>query len=384
MKTIGIDIRCLMGKNHSGVGIYAYNLIKNLLELDKENHYKLFLNSAHSIDVPDFKQLNVEYCAFGYSNRRLNLQFKLLNQPKIDQLIGGCDVFFSPNLNFTAISKNIPHIITTHDLSFEINPQYFSSKSRFWHNLINPRRLLSQCAKIISVSHNTKNDLIKIYNLPAEKIQVISSGIDSELKPLPETDVNIYKIKTKYALPGEFILYLGNLETRKNIVNLIRAFAQLKNQDKFKNLFLILAGNPAFGFEAIKSEALKSGFNSQIKFIQYIQENEKVYLYNLAQVFVFPSFYEGFGFPPLEAQACGVPVIAGANSAMAENLKNSALLVNPFKINDLALALEIILTDDKIKAELIKKGLSNAKRFTWQTTAQKTLEYLINKKIYEI
>jgi glycosyltransferase involved in cell wall biosynthesis len=374
---IGIDIRCLMGQNHSGVANYAFNLIEHILKLDSTNNYKLFLNSAKTVAVPDFKQLNVQYFDFAYSNKRLNLQFKLFNSPKVDQLIKGCDLFFLPNINFISLSAKIPTVITVHDLSFEINPQYFSAKSRLWHKLINPRKLLNHCAKIIAVSANTKNDLIKLYNIPADKIKVISSGIADDLKPLDEKETSLFKIRSKYALPNEFILYLGNLESRKNIVNLIKAFADLKKQERFKHLNLVLAGSPGYGYNEIKNTAQTCGFNSQIKFIQYIPENEKKFLYNLAQAFVFPSFYEGFGFPPLEAQKCGIPVIASANSAMLENLKNSALLINPFKINDLTKALEIILTNDKLRKELITKGKANAERFDWAKTAEQTLAYFL-------
>ena len=177
-----------------------------------------------------------------------------------------------------------------------------------------------------------------------------------------------YFIQKKLAEHGicePYILYVGTLEPRKNIVSIIQAFDILKKKRDYRNLSLIIGGNFGWLYEEVESAIQSSSFHSSIKLLGPIEKDFINYLYNGAEVFVYPSFFEGFGFPPLEAQACGVPVIASNRTSLPEILKDSAILVDPWRIDDLVLALEEILGDEKLKDSLKEKGLENIKRFSW-------------------
>lgn len=379
---ITIDIRCLMNPNYSGVGEYAYNLLDNLFKIDQQNQYQLFYNAQADVtpNLPSFNYPNVKFFGFKYPNKLLNFCLKFVKYPKIDDLIKNTDIFFAPNLNFFALGKQSKKIITIHDLSFELYPQFFSIKRRLWHKLINPQKLINSFNKVIAVSANTKNDLINLYGLAPEKINIIYSGIDHKLyKPLDKSDQKLKQLKAKYQLPDRFILFLGTLEPRKNIIGIIKAFNLLKNNySQFADLHLVIAGEKGWNYEKIFEAAENSPFTKQIFYLDYISRQDKPFIYNLAELFIFPSFYEGFGFPALEAQACAIPVIATANSSFPEILGASAFFVKPDCLEEIVQAINLILSNQDLKQDLINKGLENAKRFSWQTCAQETLKYLIS------
>ncbi|OGY42658.1 MAG: hypothetical protein A2Y67_02340 [Candidatus Buchananbacteria bacterium RBG_13_39_9] len=380
--TIAIDIRCLMQPNYSGVAEYTYNLLENIFKIDEQNQYQLFYNSQHDVsaNLPKFSQANVQFFGFNYPNKLFNLGLKFFKYPKIDKLLSQPDIFFMPNLNFSATTKKGRKILTVHDLSFLLYPEYFSFKQKFWHNFINPKKLINSCDKIIAVSENTKNDLINFYRIPSEKIKVVHSGLDHNLyKQIALPNFNCQQFKNKYQLPDDFILFLGTLEPRKNISGLIQAFDLLKlNFPEYINLHLVIAGDKGWKNQEIFQLAEKSPFTKQIFYLDYIQRSDKPYLYNLAKLFLFPSYYEGFGFPPLEAQACGVPVITSTNSSFIETLGETAYLVKPDHLEEITEAIHQILSTPEIKNKLILQGLENVKRFSWQNCAQDTLNILTN------
>lgn len=378
---IAIDIRCLMNPNYSGVAQYTYNLLDHLFKIDRDNHYKLFYNSSQDIsqNLPKFEHPNVEFYGFKYPNKLLNSAFLFLNYPEIENMINGSDVFFIPNPNFCALSASTRKTITIHDLSFELFPHFFSFKQRLWHKFIRPRHLVEQSNKVIADSHNTKNDLINIYKVEPKKIKVIYPGINHEVyQPIDKTDTKLKSITAKYQLPQKFILYLGTIEPRKNIEGIIEAFNLFKITDTQNEIQLVIAGGRGWKDERIYKIAADSPFTDQIHFIGYIPENDKQYIFNLAELFIFPSFYEGFGLPAIEAQACGIPVIAGLNSSFPEIVADSGLLVNPDNINEISWAISQILSNQTLKQTLIDKGLINSQRFSWSSCARETLNYLLS------
>jgi glycosyltransferase involved in cell wall biosynthesis len=386
-----------MEANKSGVAEYTFNLVDNLLKIDSENQYFLFYNSFSDItsNLPKWNYPNVHFCGFRYPNKLFNLSLKLLNYPKIDKLLirkipntkyqipNTIDIFIFPNLNFIALSETCRRTITVHDLSFALYPQFYSWKRRLWHKIINPKKIISSADKIIAVSENTKNDLINIYKIPAEKIGVIYSGIDPKFQPITDQE-KLDKIRKKYNLPENFILYLGNLEPRKNIEGLIEAFNMLKgyhspatiHQLPFTSYQLVIAGFPAWSYQSIYNCAKKSKFKNDLKFIGYVESEDKPYLYHLAKLFVYPSFYEGFGFPPLEAMASGTAVIISHTSSLGEIVGQGGLLIDPYNATDIAEAMRLILIDETLRQNLIAKGLDQTKKFNWQNTAEQVLDLI--------
>jgi len=385
MLKIGVDVRCLVGGRRTGVEEYTLNLLKNLFELDTKNTYVLFLNSlrASKADLEWAKKYdNVSVKKFNYPNKFLNFFFWYLKWPKIDQMIGGMDVMFFPNIIFSSVSARVKTIVTIHDLSFERYPETFSWKRRLWHIFINPRKICQKATQIIAVSESTKNDLISVYGIESEKITVIYSGVSSDFEPVDRNDAGLVAAKERYKLPYKFILYFGTIEPRKNLLGIIRAYNELqnyalrKNDESLLKYHLIIAGQKGWLGLDIDSEIEKSIFRNKIMIINSIPDGDKKYIYNLATLFVYPSFFEGFGFPPLEAMRCGVPTIVSNNSSLPEVVGRGAIMIDPDKPDEIFRAMRDTLANFDLRQKLIVVGLIKTQEFQWRKTAQEFLEIL--------
>lgn len=339
-----IDIRCFLDKPYTGVARYTLNFFNSLFEKDLVNQYFLFYNSWHlrNKDLPNFNWPNVQIVDFHWPNKIFNFCLKFFRWPKIDQLVEKridkkIDEIFLPNFNFFAFSKNKKITLVIHDLSFEIYPQFFTFKQRLWHKLIQPKKLSRQATKIITHSQNTKNDIIRFYKIDQSKIEIKKPPMSENFfQPIEEKEK--IRVKEKYQLPKDFILYLGNLEPRKNLETLIYAFYQLTTNNLITH-HLIIVGK---GREKKKLEKLvsKLKIDKQVRFLGYIPEEEKKALYHLAKVFVYPSFYEGYGYPVAEALASGLPVITSHTSSLTEIEDPKITLINPYDVNDLTEAIK--------------------------------------------
>ncbi len=375
---ICIDIRCLAEGRRTGVEEYTRHLLHHLFAIDQKNEYVLFLNSWKKTkgNLSWLKKYpNVKVKKFNFPNKILNLMFWYLGWPKIDYLVGGADVVFSPNIIFGNVSARTKSVITIHDLSFFRHSEYFSRKRRWWHIFINPKKICQTANKIIVVSNSTKNDLVGLYKIKPEKIIVIPSAVSNDFCVINRNDEKLIKVKERYNLPYKFILFFGTIEPRKNIVGLIRAFNLLQKQSgEYK---LIIAGEKGWMNEEINNEIINSPFREKIKIINCVPDEDKVYLYNLASLFVYPSFFEGFGFPPLEAMKCGVPVIVSNNSSLPEIVGDAGIIIDPDKPDEIFLAMKGILENSKLRNILIKKGLEKSREFDWKKTAKKTLDVFL-------
>ncbi len=383
--TIGIDLRAVGQGKYSGVEEYALNLLNALFSIDSKNKYLLF-SSGRSISgrYLDFSQKakeknsNIDLCHYSFPNRILNVSFKLFSWPKIDKLMNEADVVFEPNINLLPLFK-AKKVVTFHDLSFEKYSNFFSAKQIFWHNFVNPKKLAKEADSIIAVSESTKNDLVEIYGIPENKIRVVYSGIS---KPrIMNYESRIKEFKIKHNLPESYILYLGTIEPRKNIIGLIKAYEIFRskfiiNDSCFMIPKLVIAGSKGWLYEDIFRTAKYSSCKDDIIFTGFIADEDKPYLYNLASLFVYPSFYEGFGFPPLEAMASGVAVITSDCSSLPEVAGDSAIMVNPYNSGQLAWAMGEILSDKNLRGKMIKKGLVRSEKFSWEKCARETLEVL--------
>lgn len=370
---IGFDARCLEEERISGVGEYALELLKNLLEIDGKNQYIVFSNSFGQKNKLHFEWLkknpNAELKRFSFPNKFLNFCFWYLNRPKIDKMIGDVDVFFAPNINFISVSKNCPLVATFHDLSFERFPHFFPLKTRLWHKLfVIPRKIARIAKKIIAVSQSSKKDLAEIYGIKPEKITIINHGVSNDFRIIDGNDPGFLEIQKKYGLPHKFILYLGNIEPRKNISAIIAAYEYLSMKNpglaKYK---LVLAGN-------ISPLCLDITKKENVITCDYIERNDRPYVYNLASLFVFPSFFEGFGLPVLEAMACGTPVITSNNSSLPGVAENAAVLINPMRTTELVEAMGAVLADEKLYNKLRGRGSKQAQKFSWKKCAEETLK----------
>jgi len=386
---IGVDIRTLMDKHYSGVSEYTNNLLQAIFIKDKTNKYKLFYNSYHDIAdrIPKFDFPNVEIIKFSYPNKLLNyIFFKIFKWPKIDKKLGGVDIMFMPHINFIALSKKCKKIITIHDLSFLRFPYYFSVRHNFWQRNINVKKLLKKAEKIIAVSDNTKKDISDICKISPKKIQTIYSGINNNFKIIEAENEKLLIVKKKYNLPEKFMLYLGNLEPRKNIEGIIEAYNVFRDQQYMdlvhfegsseiaKNkISLVISGNPGWGYRGIYELSRKSKYSNDIFFTNYVDSEDKVYLYNLADIFIYPSFYEGFGFPPLEAAACGTPCIVSNVASLPEVMGKAAILVDPYNISEISQAINQLANNANLSNQMSKTGKQKASQYNWDKCAEEMI-----------
>ena len=369
---VGIDVRCLMESRYSGISEYTYNLLSHLFRIDQQNQYFLFYNSSKQPRVPRFDFSNVTYREFKYPNRLFNLSLRFLKLTTIDKLVGGVDVFITPNFLFTNLSPSVRKIMIVHDLTFEIYPEFFTAKKRLWHALIGPRQLCEKAQTVVAISQNTRRDIEKIYKINPAKIKVIYQGInDIFFQPITAEQKNT--VRQKYGLPDNYIFYLGNLEPRKNVESLLKAFEKTPDQ----SVNLVLAGSQAWKYQAIQKIWQNSSSKKRVKFLGYVDAVDKPALYSLAKFLVYPSIYEGFGLPPLEAQACGTPVITSFSSSLVEAIGDSGLLIDPNNITELTQVINHLLADDSLRQELASRGFKNAEKFHWEKTAAEILN-LIN------
>jgi len=378
---VGIDIRVLARGTRTGIEEYTLNLLSHLLPLDPNIEYRLFYNAFNKIELNyDWLEApNVKLKKFTYPNRFIfDPLAKFFKAPKIDKLLGGADIFFSPHFLLSPVSDQCRRVVTFHDLSFEYFPEFFPWRKRFWHSFLNPAKRATRAQKIIAVSQSTQNDLLEWYGIPEQKIRVIYSGVAKEFKKIINDDYQMLNVRKKYNLPDSFILYFGTIEPRKNLIGLIRAYENLRQVYKANDYKLVVSGSRGWLDKKIFAAANQSFYAQDIIFTGFVAPEDKVYLYNLASLFVYPSFFEGFGFPPLEAMACGVPVVCSNTSSFPEVVGEAVLMVDPYNYGEIAWAMAEVLKDQRLQENLIKKGFEQIKKFSWDRCASETLKFLIS------
>lgn len=392
MKTAAIDITALLEKQWGGVSWYSYYLTQGLVECAARgelrvvlfyNQRKLLCGKIATLLKKWRRAPNVCIAGYRIPNKFLNLSMRFLKFPFIDELIAynlslrvgrlkrstkqplavkpNLDYFLLPNLSFVSLSPKTHYIAVCHDLSWEIFPEFFTMRQRLWHRLINPPAFYARAHRIIAVSENTKQDLIDLYHIEESRIDVVYPGIDESVF-YPRSDTRA--VREKYHLPDQFILSVGTLEPRKNYETLLEAFDLLNRDD----VHLVVAGSEGWKYDRIYRFWNRMKRKSQVKFLFNVSREDLPYLYSTAKFFIYPSFYEGFGFPPLEAAACGTPVIAGHGSSLPETMGEAALYVDPFNIADLAGAMERVLSNEALCDTLRVRGLKKANVFTWYNT----------------
>lgn len=391
---IGIDCRTILNPGYgenAGVGHYTYYLVSNLLQLDKENKYILFfdnlLSKKAAEDVAAGAQ-NAEIKFFPFHQYKHFLPFAYTHL-----LVAGAiekeklDVFHSPAYTLPLTYKG-RSVVTVHDLAIYKNPDWFPSKFLVGQNFSTKKLVpdsLKKATKIIAVSEHTKKDIEQIFKIKPEKVDVVYEGV--ELRDIPgrregvcgiETEVCFEDLKAKYGLKDKYILFLGTIEPRKNIAALVQAFCGLakKNEDLRENYQLILAGAKGWKHEKIFKEireCQKKIGQDMIKYIGYVPAHEKFALMKDAACFVFPSLYEGFGLPVLEALSLGVPTITSNISSVPEIAGEAAVLVDPEKIEEITDALKKIIEDHGLRKRLGEAGIVQAKKFSWKKCAEETL-----------
>jgi len=369
---IGIDGNEANVLNRVGVGQFAYNVIFQLEKNDKNNSHIIYLKEAPKDDFPKERE-GWSYKVFGPSNlwTQISLPIKLFTQKE------KLSVFYSPS-HYAPRFSPVPGVISIMDLWHHHHPEQFAKKDLY--QLTNWEKYsVKKAEHIITISEFSKKDIMDIYHVPSAKITVAYPGfvqfkVQSEKFKVEET-------KKKYGIVGDYFLYIGTLQPKKNIEGLIKAFNILNTKYKIQNTKLIIAGKKGWHYEKIFELVKQLQFEDKVVFTGFVSEEDKPYLLAGAIAFVFPSFYEGFGIPVLEAMSLKVPVITSGEGSLPEVGGEAAIYCNPYEVDSIAGAMEkIINLKEKGRNEIISKGLEQINKFSWEKCAKKVLEALEKTK----
>lgn len=359
---IGIEAERANLPKKTGVEHYAAELIKNLAQLDHINQYVLYFRTQPQgwfYKLP--KNFSCRVIPFPKFWTQLRLSWELFRHP-VDVLLILASVlpFYHP--------KN--SIFTTHDVAYEMFPDAFTTFMR--HYLIWSTRFAAKHAKkIIAVSHATKNDLVKLYGVDPDKVVVTHLGFDKDqFKPRSYPEVQPVLDKWKLSFQ-KYILFVGTLQPRKNIDRLIDAYLLLKKRNHIEQK-LVIVGGKGWLYEPILEKIKRAG--SSIVYLDYVSTEDLPYLYCGANLLTLPALYEGFGLPPLEAMASGVPVVVSNISSLPEVAGDAGILVDPNSVDDIASGLLRVLEDKNLRQQMVERGLRQAAKFSWQNCARETLE----------
>ncbi len=367
---IGIDLRSCEAGAHSGINEYVIELLHALFAQDAATEYRLFYNSFGAVppEVLGFSYPNVQLVRLRYPNKLLNFSLKFFHRPLIDRVLGGVDVLFVPNLRITPVSRACAKVLTIHDLSFELFPEFFSLKRRAWHWFVDPRREVRESAVITAVSAHTKEHLVRAYKVAADKVHVVSPGINP-LFLASHSQKDEDRVRAAYQLPTpprSFFLCLGTLEPRKNLESVLEAFARVAAELPLVDL--VIAGAKGWLYERALELNRSLGLGERIRVIGFVEQKDKAPLYRLSRAVLYPSFFEGFGFPALEALAAHKPVITSAASSLPEITGAQATLINPYNLAELIAALrEVGATTAQAKQDMPTQ--QQIAHFDWDASA---------------
>jgi glycosyltransferase involved in cell wall biosynthesis len=358
---IGLDASPLTVVS-GGIARYTGKLIDGLSRVDAQNQYVLYGAPRHT--HPDTLPPGVALDPIHFPWKPWVDSLHLLGARRRIDLFHGTN-YYAPLLT------RIPTVLTVHDLTVELMPETHPPARRRWHRVL--PILCRRARRIIADSHHTKNDLMRVLRVPEDKIDVIHLAAGRELAPI-ENERELERVRARYGLPERFMLHLGVLEPRKNVEALIRSLAALRRNGLDERLVLAGPGGDAY-VETLKALARELGLEPgrDVVLPGYIQESDLAALYSASRLFVFPSFYEGFGLPPLEAMACGVPVVLAANSSLGELYTENCVMVEDTGIDTLSAAIQRALQDDALRAELAQRGQKLARSRSWDRVAEETL-----------
>ncbi len=352
---IGIDASRAFIKRRTGIEEYSYQIIKHLR--DKLDGHQVILyvrkNQKVDFDLPE------------------NWKIKVIKWPRLWTQVGlSLEMLFHPANVLCVPAHTVPIIhprntvVVIHGLEYEIVPQAYS----FWERIYMRFSIKNSCRwakNIIAVSKNTREDLMNLYKVPGEKVAVVYEGYEENFK----LEISNFKKKSNDPIPKPYLLFIGRLEERKNIIGIAQAFEVLKEKYKIPHK-LVLAGRPGYGYEKIRAEIAGSPIKDEIIFPGFVKDEEKFSLIQNADVFLFPTFYEGFGIPVLEAQSLGVPVVVSNVSSLPEVANGSAVLVDPNEPGFIAERTYALIGDKELRDDIIKRGYENVKRFSWEKCAE--------------
>jgi glycosyltransferase involved in cell wall biosynthesis len=364
---IAIDIRKI---NEFGVGTYIWNLVRNLSAIDCQNEYLLVGShrNFHELGpLPDnFKQM---YQAEDESYWRHHVTIPLALKRQ------NVDVVHVPHHEAPFFNPS-KLVVTMHDCVHLLFPHEDSSKFRNYRHYLQTKRVVETAKHVLAVSRSTKEDLINIFELPESKISVVHNALDERFAFSHTTEERKHVLE-RYQLKEPFVLYSGKIRPHKKLHRLIEAFAVLKSElmedERYKTLKLIIIGDELSKHQYLRLTVIRSGAQQDVRFFGFVPYPILRVFYQSAALFAFPSLYEGFGLPPLEAMANRTPVVASNTSSLPEVLGDAGILVNPENVFDIARGMKLILSDDVLRQKLVQKGIEQVAKFSWKLAAQNVL-----------
>ena len=362
---IGIDASRATVAQRTGTESYSLHVIRGLLEAGRAHRFRLYFRDGPPPDLfPAREGIEARVIGRGRLWTHLGLGPDMRRDPP--------DVLFVPAHVIPWPAPVAPAVVTVHDLGYRHYPAAHRLSDRLYLDWAT-RHSARATRRVIADSQATARDLTTFYHTPPDKISVVYPGVDPTLEPVSDEGQRA-AVRERYGIPGAYILHVGSLQPRKNLARLIQAFAQLG--DAFPEGCLVLAGRRGWLYDDLFAEVKRLGLGERVIFSGYVDDGDRATLYSGARVFAFPSLYEGFGFPVLEAMRCGTPVVCSDASSLPELVGEAALTVPPTDVDRLAAALRRALTDEGLRFDLIARGFEQAGRFTWEACARATLAVL--------
>lgn len=369
---IVIDGRAATLYRGTGIGTYTYQLINNFNDIDFLNNHTLLIPSKSNLNL----KLKTNFSIKPAANNNESNFWKFINNPNIIDY-SNYDIYHVPQNGIGLYSNTTcSSVITLHDIIPLKMPKTVSDTLLKIFNDELPK-ILRITNGIITVSEFSKKDICSTLNYPPEKVFVTSLAAEDIYKPLDKLQCKSY-LKSKYNITNDFILYVGGFSPRKNILGLIEAFSLVKKSYN-KDIDLVILGHKGLSYDTYKSRTYDLNIESSVLFPGFIELCDMPIFYSASNMLVYPSFYEGFGLPPLEAMACGTPVISSSLTSLNEIYGDAAVLINPSNIDEISNSILKILNDSNFSSSLIYKGISHSSKFNWKNTAYETLD--IYKKI---
>jgi len=386
---IGIDITSAV-RQGAGIGRFTRELIRALLALDSPHEHILFAATggmprataqsrlAYITQPATARRSPLSTLHFPLSDDWLHRIWHRARLPiPIEALMGRVDVFHEPDFVLPPTLPRAHTVLTVHDLTFIRDPESAFPRLRRYLNRVVPRSVV-RATRVLADSLATKNDLIELLGVSPDKITVLYGGVDARFAPVREPE-RLAAVRAKYDIgPDPFILGIGTLQPRKNYQRLIQAFAKLQAtafdlQLSTSGIQLVIVGGKGWLYDGIFAEVRRLGLASRVLFPGFADDDDLPTLYSAAEMLAYPSIYEGFGLPILEAMACGTPVVTSTTSSLPELAGNAALLVEPTDADALAAAMRRLLQDTDLRRRLVADGFDQARQFTWEKAAAQLL-----------
>ncbi len=358
---IAIDVRKW---RDYGIGTYVRNLVRHLARLDRETTYLLFCNPADESTLRDLAE-NFVPVVDRSAHYRLREHWSL--PLKLRRL--GAELLHAPHYVRPLLCP-VPSVVTIHDCIHLLFPQYLPNRMAYNYARFIMGSAIRNSAIVFTVSEASRADILRFYpQTDPAKVHVVPNAIDAELL-LDPGEAERERVRERYQLRSRFVLFAGNVKPHKNLERLIRAFARVRAQEGNEDLRLVLIGDDVSRYASLRRTADEAGVRQDVRFFGFVPHETLAALYRMATVFAFPSLYEGFGLPPLEAMACGTPVVTSRLSSLPEVVGDGALLVDPYSEDEIAHGIARLLDDQDLRARLVERGLARAATYSWERSVR--------------